>query len=67
MHGQLLEIFVKDGDAVSKGKRLAILEAMKMQHEILSEIDGTVANIAVQAGTQIAADDLIMEIEEQED
>mgnify|MGYP003659122580 FL=1 len=35
---------------------------MKMQHEILAEIDGTVETIAATAGKQIAADDLILEI-----
>jgi geranyl-CoA carboxylase alpha subunit len=66
MHGQLLEILVEAGASVSKGDKLAILEAMKMQHEILAEIDGTVEMVAASAGTQIAADDLIMEIVEQE-
>ena len=62
MHGQLLEITVKIGDDVSKGDKIAILEAMKMQHEILADIDGTVAEVASVAGTQIAANDLIMNI-----
>jgi geranyl-CoA carboxylase alpha subunit len=62
MHGLLLEILVKEGAEVAKGEKLAILEAMKMQHEILAEIDGVVETIAAKAGTQIAADDLIMEI-----
>ncbi|MEP2987924.1 MAG: acetyl-CoA carboxylase biotin carboxylase subunit [Parasphingorhabdus sp.] len=66
MHGQLLEILVEAGALVSKGDKLAILEAMKMQHEILAEIDGTVEMVAASAGTQIAADDLIMEIVEKE-
>lgn len=66
MHGQLLEILVEAGATVSKGDKLAILEAMKMQHEILAEIDGTVEVVAASAGTQIAADDLIMEIVEKE-
>ena len=66
MHGQLLEILVAEGASVSKGDKLAVLEAMKMQHEILAEIDGTVETVAASAGTQIAADDLIMEITEKE-
>jgi len=66
MHGVLLDIYVNAGDAVSKGDRLAILEAMKMQREILAEIDGVVTHIHVAGGAQIAADDLIMEIEEGE-
>ncbi len=66
MHGQLLEILVEEGAQVSKGDKLAVLEAMKMQHEILAEIDGTVETVAASAGFQIAADDLIMEIAETE-
>lgn len=64
MHGALLEVFVKKGDKVSKGSRLAILEAMKMQHEILTEIDGTISAVHVEAGTQIAADTVMIEIQE---
>lgn len=62
MHGQLLEILVSAGEPVKKGDKIAVLEAMKMQHEILAEIDGDVISIDAKAGTQIAADDLIMEI-----
>lgn len=63
MHGALLEVFVKNGEAVKTGQRLAILEAMKMQHEILAEVDGTITAINVTAGNQIAADTLMIEIE----
>ncbi|MEO9467949.1 biotin carboxylase N-terminal domain-containing protein [Parasphingorhabdus sp.] len=62
MHGLLLELLVEQGAVVTKGDKLAILEAMKMQHEILAEIDGTVETVAAIAGKQIAADDLILEI-----
>ncbi|MBT4268267.1 MAG: acetyl-CoA carboxylase biotin carboxylase subunit [Deltaproteobacteria bacterium] len=63
MHGALLEIFVKEGDLVEKGTRLAVLEAMKMQHQILAEVKGTVSGVHAKAGTQVAADDLLIEIE----
>ena len=62
MHGLLLEILVEAGARVARGDKLAVLEAMKMQHEILAEIDGTVEAITATAGKQIAADDLILEI-----
>jgi geranyl-CoA carboxylase alpha subunit len=62
MHGALLEVFVAKGDTVEKGQRLAILEAMKMQHEILAGIDGEVSGVHVTAGMQIAADTLMFEI-----
>lgn len=63
MHGRLTEISVSEGGRVKKGDRLAVLEAMKMQHELTAEIDGRVIRIAATAGAQIAARDLILEIE----
>ena len=63
MHGALLEVFVKPGDQVEVGTRLAVLEAMKMQHDILAEVDGTVQDVLAVAGNQVAADDLLIEIE----
>jgi geranyl-CoA carboxylase alpha subunit len=63
MHGVLLELHAEAGQAVAKGDRLAVLEAMKMQHEITAEIDGTVGEVFATAGEQIAADELILEIE----
>ncbi|MEL7485734.1 MAG: acetyl-CoA carboxylase biotin carboxylase subunit [Pseudomonadota bacterium] len=62
MHGMLVEIFVKPGDAVAKGDRLAILEAMKMQHELTADIDGVVDAVAAEAGAQVAVDTVLMEI-----
>ncbi|MEL6212843.1 MAG: biotin/lipoyl-containing protein, partial [Pseudomonadota bacterium] len=62
MHGQLLELFVSEGDAVTAGDKLAVLEAMKMQHELRAEIDGVVSEIAINVGAQTPADALIMTI-----
>ncbi len=62
MHGLLMDIFVKPGQKVAKGDRLAILEAMKMQHELLAEIDGDIAAIHFEPGVQVAADELLFEI-----
>ena len=63
MHGMLLEILVAVGDSVSKGDRLGVLEAMKMQHELLATVDGVVSEIIAKAGQQIAAGDRVLEIE----
>ncbi len=62
MHGLLAELFVKPGDTVSKGDRLAVLEAMKMQHELTADIDGAISAVHGEAGVQVAADSVIMEI-----
>lgn len=63
MHGVVADIFVSEGDAVQAGTRLAILEAMKMRHEIIADIAGTVTDIRVTAGTQIAAQAPLIQIE----
>ncbi|RMF23877.1 MAG: biotin/lipoyl-binding protein, partial [Deltaproteobacteria bacterium] len=63
MHGLLVEVAVKEGDAVQQGQRLAVLEAMKMQHEICAAVGGTVRAVHCHAGQQVAADDLLIEIE----
>ena len=66
MHGQLLSIDVSIGDSVTKGQRIAVLEAMKMQHELIAPGDGTVADVVAVAGKQIGAGDLIMMLELEE-
>jgi len=45
MPGIVLKILVKQGDHVSKGAPLLILEAMKMEHQVVAPRDGTVAAI----------------------
>ncbi len=67
MHGTLLSIDVSVGDKVTKGAKLAVLEAMKMQHAITAEIDGTVAITCIEPGSQIAGNDLILVIEPSEE
>ncbi|NIB38161.1 acetyl/propionyl/methylcrotonyl-CoA carboxylase subunit alpha [Pseudomaricurvus alkylphenolicus] len=63
MHGQLLELKVQTGDSVEAGQTLAILEAMKMFYELTAETAGTVTDILVEAGTQVAADELLIQVE----
>jgi geranyl-CoA carboxylase alpha subunit len=63
MHGKLLDVCVAEGDRVKRGDRLAVLEAMKMQHELSAGVDGRVKRIAAAKGSQIAARTLILEIE----
>ena len=64
MHGNLIEVLVASGAKVSKGTRLAVLEAMKMQHEIVSRVDGKVVEAHCKAGAQVAAGDLLFAIED---
>ena len=63
MHGLLREINVAEGEAVVRGQALVVLEAMKMQHELQAGIDGIVTSISREPGAQLAAGELILEIE----
>ena len=51
--GMILAIKVKIGDTVREGQPVAVLEAMKMENEILSEHDGTVTEIHVEKGETV--------------
>ena len=63
MHGTLLDVLVAPGDMVTAGTRLAVLEAMKMQHDIVAAIDGTVTAVHARKDAQAAAGELLLEIE----
>ena len=54
MHGKLIALFVQPGDRVEKGQRLAIVEAMKMEHALVAPADGEVAEVAAEVGSQVA-------------
>jgi 3-methylcrotonyl-CoA carboxylase alpha subunit len=54
MHGKLIALFVAAGEAVVKGQRLAIVEAMKMEHVLTAPRDGTVTEVAGEPGGQVA-------------
>ena len=53
MPGTILKVNVANGQAVKKGDVLMILEAMKMENEIMAPVDSTVASVNVQAGASV--------------
>ena len=57
--GTITSVSVKAGDAVKKGQVLMILEAMKMENEILALSDCTVKEVFVHAGKQVEAGDTL--------
>ena len=63
MPGNILDVRVKAGDAVKSGDVLMILEAMKMENEIMSPKDGRVASVAVRKGDTVEPDTLLCVIE----
>lgn len=63
MQGVIIRYIVKKGDKVSKGDAIAVLEAMKMEQNILANKDGTVREIYVKEGTTVAPGDALMSID----
>jgi 3-methylcrotonyl-CoA carboxylase alpha subunit len=63
MHGRVLELFVRAGDRVAAGERLAVIEAMKMEHTLLAPFAGVVRQVAVATGAQVVDGSEIMVIE----
>lgn len=59
MPGTILSINVSVGSAVKAGEVILILEAMKMENEIVAPCDGTVKQLAVQKGSTVATDALL--------
>ena len=59
MPGNILSVNVANGQAVKKGDVLMILEAMKMENEIVAPCDGTVASLSVAAGATVESGSLL--------
>ena len=62
MPGNILEVKVSAGQSVKKGQVLFILEAMKMENEILAPADGTVGTVAVTKGQAVETGALLCSI-----
>jgi biotin carboxyl carrier protein len=59
MQGKIVGVKVTEGASVAKGDVIAILEAMKMENEVVASEAGTVASINVAVGQSVEAGDLI--------
>lgn len=66
MPGLVREVFAAVGQSVAKGDKLAILEAMKMEHSLLALRDGVVAEVLAQAGDQVEAGAALVRLEAEE-
>lgn len=62
MPGNILNVAVKEGDMVKKGQVLVVLEAMKMENEIVSPVDGRIAAVGVSRGQTVNAGDMLVQI-----
>ncbi|MFB6218550.1 MAG: biotin carboxylase N-terminal domain-containing protein, partial [Halobacteriaceae archaeon] len=63
MQGTILSVDVAEGDAVEAGDVLCVLEAMKMENDVVASASGTVAQVAVAEGESVDMGDLLVVIE----
>lgn len=59
MPGKILAVNVKQGDSVKRGDVIFILEAMKMQNEIMASQDGKISDISVNVGQTVSTGDVL--------
>ncbi len=65
MNGRLVAIAVAEGDAVEAGQRLAVVEAMKMEHALIAPFAGTVRDLDANVGDQVEMGARIMWVEKE--
>ncbi len=63
MTGRVIEVLVSDGDAVSSGDLLVVVESMKMENEIISQHSGRVTSVHVTAAQTLSEGDAMLKIE----
>lgn len=63
MPGVMVDVKVNVGEAVTKGQVLAVLEAMKMENDLVAPQDGKIASINVKKGDQVESNTLVLTME----
>ena len=64
MPGKILEVLVEKGQSVASGDLLLVMEAMKMEHRIVANVDGVIAMMNLKQGDQVQQGDVLVEISE---
>ncbi|MFW5929920.1 MAG: acetyl-CoA carboxylase biotin carboxylase subunit [Halobacteriota archaeon] len=63
MQGNVLSVDVEEGDEVAEGDVVCVLEAMKMENDVVAPVAGTVSQVEVEAGDSVDQGDLLLAIE----
>jgi biotin carboxyl carrier protein len=59
MQGTIVKVLVQVGDSVGAGQTVCVLEAMKMENNIVSQFAGTVIEVRVTTGTSVGTGDVV--------
>lgn len=62
MPGKIIDVLVREGASIQRGEPLVILEAMKMQNEIMSPVSGTIVKVSAKNNSNVMKDDILVEI-----
>ena len=63
MNGRLVKVAVEEGERVEPGQRLAVVEAMKMEHALVAPHAGVVRDLTANVGDQVEMGERIMRVE----
>jgi biotin carboxyl carrier protein len=63
MQGTIVKVEVEVGASVAAGDTLVVLEAMKMENNVASDVDGTVTEVKVEPGQSVSAGEVVVVIE----
>ena len=63
MTGRVIEVLVSEGDTVTRGDVLVVVESMKMENEIISQHEGRVSSVHVRELQTLSEGDAMLEIE----
>jgi acetyl-CoA/propionyl-CoA carboxylase biotin carboxyl carrier protein len=64
MQGTIIKVAVSDGDTVTQGDLVVVLEAMKMENPVTAHKDGTITGLAADAGSSVSQGTVICEIKD---
>jgi geranyl-CoA carboxylase alpha subunit len=62
MPGRVIAVRIDEGASVNAGQALVVIEAMKMEHAVLSPLEGTVTRMLAVEGKQVARGELLAEV-----
>lgn len=64
MPGKIIKVLAEEGASVSKGDKLVVMEAMKMEYTLSSDISGTVKEVDCREGGQVSLGQILVRVEE---
>jgi acetyl-CoA/propionyl-CoA carboxylase biotin carboxyl carrier protein len=64
MQGTIIKVAVADGDTVSSGDLIVVLEAMKMENPVTAHKDGTITSLAAETGSPVTQGTVLCEIKD---